>query len=331
MKTLLVSFLFLTGLAPVLASAATFKIATLSPDGSFWMNAMRGGAKEISEKTGNRVRFKFYPGGVMGDDKTVLRKIRIRQLQGGAVTAGTISNIYSDSVVYNLPMLFRNLDEISYVRKRIDPLILANLEKKGFVSFGLAEGGFAYLMSLYPIRAVADLRRYKTWVPASDKVSHEAVKAYDVKPVPLPIGDVLTGLQTGLINTVASPPIVTLALHWHTQIKYLTDMPLLYSYALLIIDKRAFNRLSKADQQTVRSVMGKVFKEIDQRNRLDNINAFAALKKQGIEFISPSPEQLQEWRQYSGKARQHLVKTGYISPAIMEKVNALLTEYRSRH
>jgi len=213
MTRYIIAFLFLMFLQPTVALATTFKIATLSPEGSSWMKIMRAGADEVAEKTNKRVQIKFYPGGVMGDDMAVMRKIRIRQLQGGAVTIGAVSSYYSDSQVYSLPMLFRNLDEVSYVRSKLDSHILQGLEQNGFVSFGIAEGGFAYIMSLSPIKSVPDLRLSKAWVPASDDLVLEAVKAYDVNPIPLPIGDVLTGLQTGLIDTVAAPPIATLALH----------------------------------------------------------------------------------------------------------------------
>ncbi len=331
MKRLFISFLFSICLYPTIVNATTFKIATLSPEGSTWMKTLRAGAAEVAEKTNNRVRIKYYPGGVMGDDMAVMRKIRIRQLQGGAVTLGTVSSYYSDSQVYSLPMLFRNLDEVSYLRGKLDAQILQGLEQNGFVSFGIAEGGFAYIMSLSPIKSVPELRLSKAWVPSSDDLALEAVKAYDVQPIPLPIGDVLTGLQTGLIDTVAAPPIATLALHWHTQVRYLTDMPLLYSSGLLIIDKKAFNKLSKQDQRVMREVMGRVFKKIDKQNRIDNKSAYNAIKSQGIEIIKPNAEQLEEWRGYAYAARLRLIKSGKISDDMMQTVEQHLNDFRARN
>ena len=316
-------------LQSTVVNAATFKIATLSPEGSVWMKTMRAGAKELAKKTNNRVKIKYYPGGVMGDDMAVMRKIRIRQLQGGAVTLGTVSNYFSDSQVYSLPMLFRSLDEVTYLRSNLDPYILQGLEKNGFVSFGIAEGGFAYIMSLNPIKSIPDLRLSKAWVPSSDELALEAVKAYDVQPIPLPIGDVLTGLQTGLIDTVAAPPIATLALHWHTQVRYLTDMPLLYSSGLLIIDKKAFDKLSKQDQQTMREVMGQVFSDIDQQNRKDNKSAFAAIQSQGVEMVKPDQEQIEEWRGFAEAARLRLIKSGKISNEIIQTVDRHLNDFRA--
>ena len=111
------------------ANAVVLKIATLSPDGSNWMIAMRQGAKEVAKKTENRVRFKFYPGGIMGGDKAVLRKIRIGQLHGGILTSGSLSKFYHDLLVYNLPMVFKSFAEVDFVRKHMDMLIIDGLEK----------------------------------------------------------------------------------------------------------------------------------------------------------------------------------------------------------
>ena len=318
-------------LLPLTGAATTFKIATLSPDGSSWMQKFRAAAKTIRERTDGRVKFKFYPGGVMGDDKAVLRKIRIRQLQGGAIASGALSAIYPDSQIYNLPMQFRNLAEVDAVRARLDQRLLDGLKQKGFVSFGIAEGGFAYLLSQYPITTVAELRRHKAWVPDIDRMSREAIEAFDIQPIPLPMGDVLTALQTGLVDTVAAPPIVTLALQWHTQVKYLLDLPLLYSYALMIIDKRAFDRLKPSDQKIVHEVMGRTFREIDRQNRVDNEQAMAALRQQGIEFLQPAPAAREEWESLAAKARRHLRKIEHFDPQLMAILQQTLDEMRGTH
>ncbi len=80
---LLAALLPLAGATP----AATLKIATVVPEGSAWMKEMRDAASEIEQRTEGRVKLKFYPGGVMGTEKAVLRKIRVGQLQGGASPA----------------------------------------------------------------------------------------------------------------------------------------------------------------------------------------------------------------------------------------------------
>ncbi len=291
-----------------IANARVFKIATVSPDGTFWMQEMRAGAEEIEKKTQGRVEFKFYPGGVMGSDESVLRKIRIGQLQGGAVTASSMTPIAPDIAIYELPYLFDNLDQVDYVRSKMDDELISGLETKGFISFGLAEGGFSYMMSDEPLRSVADVRHKKVWLPSNHDVGEAVFSSAGISAVPLPLSDVLTGLQTGLIDTIIAPPIGAIALQWHTKINYVMDEPLTYFSALLVIDKKAFNKVKEEDRQTVRSVMSDVFKRINDQNRKDNTAAKQALMNQEIQFIKLPPESAMEWRQLGDKAIKLLEK-----------------------
>jgi len=312
------------------AHAMRFKIATLSPEGSIWMEKMRDGAEELARRTNNRIQIKYYPGGVMGDDKAVLRKIRIGQLQGGAFVGGSLSEFYRDNQIYSLPLFFRSFKEIDYIREHLDKRIMDGFEKGGFVTFGFAEGGFAYVMSTVPIRTVEEMRGQKVWIPDNDSMILEAVKAFDITPIPLSIADVRAGLQTGLINTVTTPPIGALALQWHTQIKYLLDEPFLYIFGVLAVDRDAFLKISPGDQKIFREIMGDVFKALDRRNREDNIKALETLGNQGIEFVKPSPEALKKWRQDASEVPKRLIETDRLSQEMVDTLGNLLKEYRKK-
>ena len=312
------------------AQAKLFKIATLSPNGSVWMKKMKEGAFELAQKTNNRVRIKYYPGGVMGDDKAVLRKIRIGQLHGGALVGGSLSKFYSDNQIYSLPLTFRSFEEIDYVRKHLDQKIADGLEKGGFVIFGIAEGGFAYVMSKKPIRTVDDMRRQKVWIPDNDTMILEAVKAFDITPIPLPIADVRAGLQTGLINTVTIPPIGAVALQWHTQIKYLMNEPFLYIYGVLAIDLKAFKKISPEDQAMFREIMGRIFFDLNRINRQDNVKALEALGNQGIEFTAIPDESKAKWYKDAASVPKRLIETGGLSQDMISTLESLLKEYRMK-
>jgi len=312
------------------AQAMRFKIATLSPEGSVWMQKMREGADELTRKTDNRVTIKYYPGGVMGDDQAVLRKIRIGQLHGGAVVGGSLSQFYPDNQIYSLPFKFRSFKEVDYVRRHLDSRIIQGLEKGGFVTFGIAEGGFAYVMSKVPIRTVEEMRRQKVWIPDNDPMILESVKAFGITPFPLSIADVRAGLQTGLINTVTTPPIGAVALQWHTQINHLMYEPFLYIYGVLAVDRKAFAKISPDDQQRFREIMGLKFRELDRLNRDDNVNALEVLRKQGIEFIKPSGEALKKWYDDAGTVPKRLVNAGKLSQDMVDTLETLLKDYRSK-
>ena len=333
LKPCLISFMFVA--IYLLAAAGTaasmeLKIATLSPDGSPWMQKMRSGAKDVARETNNRVRFKFFPGGIMGNDRAVMRKIRVGQLHGGMLTGGSLSRIYSDAQVYSLPLKFRNLNEVDYVRKRMDPVLMEGYEKGGFINFGLAEGGFAYVMSNAPVRSVEDLRKQKVWIPDHDPTISEAMHAFGIKSISLPLADVRASLQTGLIDTVAISPIGAIVLQWHTQVKYLTELPLIYVFGLLAVDQKAFSKISTEDQNIVRRTMGRVFREIDRQNRSANIEALSVLRNSGIKFVQPDIRDENNWLEIAAGLTQRLVDSGLISKKMVNVLDENLDAFRAR-
>ena len=323
-------FVVLFLLVSTQANAIVLKIATLPPDGSSWMIAMRQGAEKIAKKTDNRVRFKFYPGGVMGDDKAVLRKIRIGQLHGGILTSGSLSKFYPDILIYNLPMMLKSFSEVDYVRKRMDSLLIDGLDKNGFVIFGLAEGGFAYLMSTTPVKNTDDLRKNKVWIPENDELGLATFKIMGSTPIPLPLAEVRTALQTGLINTITASAIGAIALQWYTQVNYITDTPLLYLCGLFAIDKKAFKKISQSDQEVVRNILNRIYKRFDRENRKDNIKAIRVLRKQGIKFVMPDGKTLKEWKELALKVTGNLIDSGGISQEIFNTLQRNLTAYRAK-
>lgn len=310
-------------------AAQTLKIATLAPDGTTWMNEMRAGADEIARRTEGRVKLKFYPGGVMGNDKTVLRKIRAGQLQGGAFASGSLIEVYRDAIIYGLPFLFRSYDEVDYVRSRMDDRLRAGLAAGGLVVLGIGDGGFGYIFSDKPLLSAQDLRTRKVWIPEGDEISRTVLRAADVTPVSLPLSDVYTGLQTGLVDTVTSTPTVAIALQWHTRVKHMADVPLVYLIGILAVDRGAFEALAPADREAVQQVMAEAFERMDRQARKDNDASRQALQKQGIRFDVPSTEEMERWHAIARDATERLKSTGTYTEESLAVLQGLLAKQRS--
>ncbi len=311
------------------ANAFEIKVATILPDGSHWLREMRASGEEIRVRTAGRVTFKFYPGGVMGNDAQILRKVRIGQLHGGAFTATGLGARYSGLNVYGIPLLFRSFDEVDYVRERVDARLVEGLEAAGFVSFGFTEGGFAQLMANESISRVEDMRRRKVWIPEGDQISSLVLAALGLSPVTLPPTDVLTGLQTGLIDVVAASPIAAIVLQWHTKVKYITELPIVYSIGIFAIERRAFYRLSQEDQAVVRDVMTNTVNSLDRDAREDEREARAVLEKTGMNFVSVNSSSVMGWRHTIDSIYPQLQQRSDIDASILEQVLGHLRDYRS--
>ena len=326
----IISLLLCYFLFTPISEARTFKVATAAPDGTTWMKKIREGASIIQEKTQGRVKFKFYTGGIMGSNDSVLKKMRIGQLHGGALTGGGLADIYPDSQIYSLPFLFNSFDEVDHVRKTMDSMIGQGLEKKGIKLLGISEGGFAYFMSHTPVRKVEDIASLKNWLPEGDVITQTIYETVGVSPVPLSLSDVYTGLQTGLIDTVAGPETGAIAFQWHTKVKYVTDIPLVYLIGTLVLDQKAFNKISPPDQKIVVDTMASMFKELDTLNRQDNVMAREALKQQGIEFLNLTAAEEKRWRELAKKTQDSLARKGFYTEKMHSVITSLLQEYRKK-
>jgi TRAP-type C4-dicarboxylate transport system substrate-binding protein len=320
-RRLLLSILLLALAPAVLAQTQTLRLATLAPDGSPWMRELRAAAEQVKAETQGRVEIRYFPGGVMGNDQAVLRRIRQGgQLQGGVLTSSELSLVYPDAPVYTLPFMFANWAEIDRVRPKVDPLLAAGFAERGFHMLGASGVGFAYLMSTKPMTGVADVRRAKLWVPQNDRIADMTFREGGASPIPLPIGDVFTSLQTGMVDMVANTPAGTVALQWHGKVKSLYDLPLAYVVGFIVVDQRAWSRISAADQAVVDRIFKGASARVDQTIRRDDAAALEAMKKQGLAVVTPTPADAQYFREVGQRVVARLEAEQGISPAVLKAI-----------
>lgn len=322
MSRLLLCFVVLLLALP--AQAQVIKIATLAPEGSAWMRELRTAASEVEQGTEGRVQVKFYPGGVMGNDAVVLRKMRLGQLQGGVLTASELSLVYPDAPAYSLPFLFDDWSQVDRVREAVDPLLAEGFAERGLRMLGVSGVGFAYLMSDRPLRTRADVAGIKLWVPQNDLIAIRTFEAAGLSPIPLPIGDVFTSLQTGLVDTVANTPSGAIALQWHGKLKHMVDLPLSFVVGYLVLDDKAWKRLSAADQAVLARAFGAAADRMDASVRKDNEAALAALRKQGLQVQPLEPAEAARWRAAGASVVADMEAKGELSPEVMKALRAAL-------
>jgi len=184
-------------------------------------------------------------------------------------------------------------------------------------------------MSNTPVRTLADLKGKRVWVPEGDSISYASMEALSLSPVTLPLTDVLTGLQTGLLDIVAIPPYVALILQWHTKVKYVTRLPLVYTFGFMAVDKKTFQKISPEDQAIVREVMGGIYENFDKVNLADNAAAFDALLKSGIEAVQLDEEEFKKTREVLLASNRELGQQGKFTLELYDEMMRYIDEFRS--
>ena len=209
----------------------------------------------------------------------------------------------------------------------MEPYFQKELAKRGYVVLGWLEVGFGYIMSMDPIASRADLQGKKVWIPQGDPIGQAAFEAMGVSPIPMTIADVMVALQTGQINTVANSLVGAIALQWHTRIKYITDVPLLYIYGLLMLTKEAYDTIPAEYRETVEEILTRTFKELKADIRRDNLESRQTLAKQGIEFVPVSKAHLQELEEIMAGVKKDLAGKEFQGQAL-HRMQELLKEFR---
>ena len=313
------------------AIAQTLKIATLAPEGSEWMTALKTASAEIEAQTDGRVKLKIYGSGVQGSDQNIIRKIRVGQLQGFSTTGGGLSALHKDAGLYSLPMMFDNVEEASYVRQIMDSRLRQTLESAGWVNFGFSFSGFAHLMSNVPVSSLDDLKALRIWVPEDDRIGFDAIRTLGGAPVQMPMTDVMTGLQTDLLDTVVTSPMGAVVFQWHGQVRYVTRLPLVYLYSALVIHSKPFSRIAPQDQVIVRETLEATQQGLDLGGAEDDTRFMKALVDSGVKSLMVNPGQVASWRNRVQVSNRRLGEKGEFSLSMLNELEAHLFTYRRQN
>jgi TRAP-type C4-dicarboxylate transport system substrate-binding protein len=183
-------------------------------------------------------------------------------------------------------------------------------------------------MSTHELRSRDDLRNSKVWVPANDRVGEMTFKNGGITPIPLPISDVFTSLQTGLVDTVVNTTAGAVILQWHGKVKYMVDLPLTYVPAYFLVDDKALAKLSAPDQAAMAQAFGAAMSRIDAANRRENVQALAAMKQGGTQLLTPPPAEAARWREIGVTTGKQLEQENAFNPATVATIRRTLAGLR---
>jgi TRAP-type C4-dicarboxylate transport system substrate-binding protein len=309
-----------------IALAVILKIATLAPEGSSWMKLFHQFQTRVEQRTDGRVRFKFYSGGVQGDERDVIRKMRAGQLSGAAITGIGLAMINPEVRALEAARTYQDLD---HARDKLDPLLRKTFLDKGYVLMGWGDVGPVQIFSQRPVKSLDDLRQTKLWMPSDDAVTKQIFAALEIRGVPFGVPEVLPALSTGSLDAFFGSPLSTLALQWSAHARYVTSMVIGMATGATVLTKASWDSLTPEDQKIMteesKTMQGDIIKLIRQ----DNANALEAMQKKGLVVVPTPPAMVQDMARRTGPVA--MKETGNFGKEFQAEVAKLLEEYKAAH
>jgi TRAP-type transport system periplasmic protein len=324
--------------AAVLASSAStaeakkvkIKLGTLAPEGSPWHNGLRRITERWQKISNGNVEVKIYPGGVLGDEGDMVRKMRVGQLHAGTMTGVGLSVISRATYAMQTPMLFRSFEELDYVRTQMAPMIQQDLDANGVVVLGWGDAGWVHFFSKAPAVSVDDFRKLKLFVWAGDPSAELAWKAAKFNVVPMSSTDVMSGLQTGLIQSFSTTPLYALTSQWYTYAKNMTAVKWTPLNGATVITKEKWKELGEAgDLEAFRKAADEEVAKTNAEVRTLGEKSIKAMTDKGLVVHEPTAAELAEW-QKAAESAYPVLREKVIPAKFFDEAQRLVNEYRAK-
>lgn len=283
-------------------------IATLAPAGSVVARGLEAWNRELRTRTGGTLQFRFYTGGVQGDDAEVVQKIRTGRLDGGTVTSTGLAAIHRPALVFQLPGTFLEYSQLDAARAALGPEIERGMIAAGFRMLGWADVGHARLFSSQPVRSPSDLAGRRVWVRADDAILSVFATRAGATAVELGVPEVLGALTTGRVDTFLAPPVVAIALQWTSHVAYVNEIPMSIVVGGTVMSEATFGSLTP-EQQTALTETGVQFHRIARRtSRRHEQESVDALASHGIAVVETNYAAIDAWRQVGRSIREDVAR-----------------------
>ena len=322
------------GLAPGVATPQTaplrIRLGTLAPQGTSYHRILQEMGERWRVATNGQVQL-TVSAGTMGSELELVRRMRLGQLQAAALTGVGISEIDpAVSALQEMPMMFRTLDEVEYVRSRLEPVLARRLAERGFVVLFWADAGWVRYFTRRPAVHPDDFKRLKIFVTAGDNEQFDLMRSSGFSPVSLDWSDALTALQTGMIDAVPTIPYFAQSMQFHTVASNMLEVNWLPLVGGTIISKRTWDGLSAESQTALRAAATDASRQFQERGRSESDSSVAAMRRRGLNVIPIPPAIEAEWRTMSESLYPQI--RGTMVPADMfDQVVSILAEYRAAH
>ncbi len=303
------------------------KLGTLAPEGSVWHDALLEVRQEWLTLTDSEIELRIYAGGVLGGEDEMVRKLQRRSLDAVAISGGGLPHLDDSVDVLNIPLLFESYDELDYVRSQIAPDLEHRLEQRGYKVLNWSDAGWVYFFTKTPVRTPDDLRELRLWISSGSPEAEKLLKEFGLRVVPLPVTDMLTGLQTGLVEAIDVPPLFALLDRSYQIASYMTDLPWAPVNGAIVISSRAWENIPAEFHDVLQEAINTVAKVAQTRIRQSGIDSVTEMQARGLNVVPLDADALALWHREAQAAYPALRKNSSV-PELFDQVLRFSAEYK---
>jgi TRAP-type transport system periplasmic protein len=304
------------------------RLATLLPRGSSHYRILEGMGQKWRAVSGGEIALTIYPDGTMGGEEDAVRRMRVGEIQAATLSVAGLSEIDpSVGALQKIPMVYHSLGELEYVRAKMEPDMARRLEQKGFMVLFWADAGWIHIFSRKPGLRPEDFKKMKIFVGVGDPEEVGIVKGLGFQAVPLAWTDVLTSLQTGLLDAVPTPPYFALAGQIDLVARHMLEVKYAALVGATVVTKRAWDKTPVDKRAELLQAATEAGRQMQARSRAEASEAVEAMKKRGLQVHEVSPELENQWQEFAERVYPQV--RGTMVPAYMfDQVRRLVSEYR---
>ncbi|WP_133718412.1 TRAP transporter substrate-binding protein [Methylocaldum gracile] len=313
------------------AEPVRIRMASLVPKNSVYHRALLEMGQIWQKAEGEGASFTVFTDGAQGGEADIVRRMRIGQLNAALLSVVGLRDIEpSVSALQSLPLMFRDWEELDYVREKLRPELEQAFLKKGYVALGWGDAGWVRFFSKEPASRPDDYKRMKMFAWAGEPEQMEIMKALGYRPVSLETADILPALQTGLISVVPVTPFYALAAQFNGPAPYMLELNWAPMVGALVMTKTAWETISPAGRDALKAAARKATDELRVKARSDVDASVAAMRQRGLQVTALTPELEVEWRKFADTIYPRI--RGTVVPAeTFDEVVRLLQAYRAGH
>ena len=311
------------------AEQTRIRMATLAPQGTSLDHLLRAMGEQWNKAPEGGASLVVYPGGTMGGEQEIVRRMRIGQLQAGLLTADGLGMIDpSVKALQQIPLMYRSSAELDYVRSHMESRLEQRMEEKGFVMLAWSMVGFARHFSKQSAAHPQDFLRLKLCVGADDTREIQILNSIGGHPVGLDWTNALTALQTGMVDGITTLPIHALGAQFNTAVSNMLDLKWVPISGGIVISKKAWDALPQNTRAAMKQAALEAAAKMEASSNSEDSEAVAVMQSHGMQIHAVSPELQQEWDEFAKNVLWPKIRGTVIDSESFDEVQRLTLEYR---